>query len=341
MNVNGVQIVENVQTTDGDGDVEMEPGTVETRNIRSINAMDIDTRDGTKSLFSPIKWIVNAERTFVSGVNTLYNSFTSQFKVPKYDAYYLITTLSGQLISKDCELILQAIDENLFATVTNSHGGSFLWTNKERNRSVATRSAIGVALGALLDTVGTIVVNRVKELITVQVGGRYALSEPGYWFIKNDRGINYIFNEYADPENPLLVELAPGDCYFYFGAEADLSQIGFSDLKCSFTFDKNFVLCFGGLFGDWQITPSQVVDSVLDLTKRACITITDTIYNFYSQITGWLANRELETDDGLPHYPGLICVERYDKDDDNSNSTITTKKSGGVVKDKSLFNKTN
>lgn len=365
MDVNGVKIIENVQTVEGDGDVVMEPGSVDTKSnplVKSVNSMDVDTRLG---FWHPFEWIVDVEKSFVAGANVLYDVFNVAFKVPKYDAQYLITTKFGQLEGKDCDIVIQAFNAGLLFEKTNIHGGKFYWIDEDhlnrRRNELNTRGDLRVgeetllaALGELCIRVGFIVLNKVKEAVTIQVGGRYKLEENGYWFIKNDKGIFYILNDLADPNNPLLVDLAPGDCYFYFGTEIDLTEYGFRDLKVTFCFDDKFNLIFGGSFGEWTITPRDIYDGALSLAKRACVAINDTVCSFYSTVTGWISSITREIDDGLPHYPGLTCVELYDTNNNTpiiintrsitnnnkpSTTTNTNNKNNNIVKDKTLFNK--
>ncbi|ORX78728.1 hypothetical protein BCR32DRAFT_301510 [Anaeromyces robustus] len=230
------------------GEVQSNAPTQRSLQLRNSlgNSMEIDLRDATRAWWNPVDWVVWIDKKIESAYNVVYDTVTSAFGVPKYDAEYLFITKDGQLSKEDCRVIVSAIPLGLLERISNTtvgeeavHATTFAYhwadpdtlrrkiVNQRGEMSRETR-AIAESLLAIVTAVGGVVVNKIKECVTLQAGGRYDLDQTGYWFFKHGDETIMVLND--DRENyeqdKTAVDLHQGDCYFWFGADVDLTNLG-------------------------------------------------------------------------------------------------------------------
>lgn len=309
------------------------------RNIINREEMNVDnylTRDATRAWWNPLDWICWVENKIQSGVNTVYDTVTSTFGVPKYDAEYLYITRDAQLQSGDFDIITRAISQGLLTRISNTTVGedavhpttfAYYWVDEdslrrrmrswdERGGEVVSRDTRDLAalLLPIITRVGGIVVNKIKECVTLQAGGRYNLDETGYWFFKHGDDTVLILNENYEnyDQDKVQIDLHQGDCYFWFGTEVDLTSIGLNEYRFNCCVDKDYNICFNTPFGDWVISTRSliggVVSKVIDWGKCIFTKINEKIWKIFSYFVG---DRSYVPGTRAPqdiHYPGLSLV---------------------------------
>lgn len=337
MSVDGVTITEDIELTDTTtsteasiGDVELNaPSKSEFRNLiknnLNENSIEIKSEDvlSNRSWWKPSDWVVWIKNRTNSNSNTVYNSVTTNFGVPKYDGEYLLLTRDAQLYDGDYDVIIRAINEGLFTTKSNSEGFSFYWTDKDeftkkintlnefRAINKQTRDLMAL-LVPILERVGGIVVNKVKECVTMQAGGRFSLDETGYWFFKHGDETCLVLNDYAE-EDKVHIDLHQGDCYFWFGTDVNLESIGLNNYSFNCCIDKDYNICFNTPFGEWTIATKSfiegTVNKVINWGKCFFTKVASKIWNIFSTFIGRNTNiRNIKSTDTIK-YPGLTLIQ--------------------------------
>lgn len=326
MNVNGLNIRENINLEDGQMSIEVPIGQVDP------NAPN----EALRAWWNPVDWVCWVEDKISSAANTVFDTVSSVFGVKKHDAEYLLLTKTGQVLRGDFDCILEGIELGLFENIRNNNGFQFWHCNEDvlnrrmriLNNEMIKKSAdpeiiakreqtrlIGDVLASLIAKVGGIVITKVKEMVTLQAGGRYDLNDTGYWFFKHGDETVYVLNDYTEQDelDKVGVDLHQGDCYMWFGLETDLRSIGLGDYQFSCSFDKNYNICFNTPFGGWTLATGKfiegVVKKVIDWGKCVFQKINNAIWKFFSYFVGdrsYVPNssRAVHT----INYPGLTLV---------------------------------
>ncbi|ORX77203.1 hypothetical protein BCR32DRAFT_248119 [Anaeromyces robustus] len=215
----------------------------------------------------------------------------------------------------------------------------------ENHRGEMSREtrAIAESLLTIVTAVGGVVVNKIKECVTLQAGGRYDLDQTGYWFFKHGDETIMVLND--DRENyeqdKTAVDLHQGDCYFWFGADVDLTNLGLSlsEYRFNCCVDANYNICFNTPFGDWVISSrsliGEAVHKVIDWSKCVFTKINEAIWKVYSFFVG--DRSYIPSDTRAPqtiNYPGLTLVHALigDTAEEQKHNAISVQlKSGDIT----------
>ena len=319
MEVENIKTVkENVVVNQGivNQDVQVGYGTVTQQ--RELGMRSIDEEEEDDELYEPDPYIAFIDTLQETGPDQLFNSCKVDIGVLKLTADTLLIS-ENQLEQENIETIKQLIQNEdpsiTTQTVTmeddQGNQSNFTWYGiSPEDPLLQTRDGV-------LSTIGGFILVQLNQLICIQVGGRYKLNQKGYWIIKRENKLYYVFNDYTGDNAPIL-SLVPGDCYFYIGADVLLSQFGIGKLTFSCCVDTDGNFCFNTPFGEFKGSPWE-------LATKCFVYISTKLWRFFSRRVGPtipeddddvqmdpvddMRSIKKETENDIPHYPGLIFIE--------------------------------